>query len=90
MAAARARIARSANPRMARTRNGRPARSREAATSSGRRPAPATRTSAAGAGAMRGWILFLDARPVAYLYAPADGETGDESLMDRLRQVRAR
>ncbi|HEY0028579.1 MAG TPA: GNAT family N-acetyltransferase [Allosphingosinicella sp.] len=25
--------------------------------------------------AMRGWILFLDARPVAYLYAPADGET---------------
>jgi CelD/BcsL family acetyltransferase involved in cellulose biosynthesis len=25
--------------------------------------------------AMRGWILFLDARPIAYLYAPADGET---------------
>lgn len=25
--------------------------------------------------AMRGWVLFLDRRPVAYLYAPADGPT---------------
>jgi len=24
---------------------------------------------------MRGWILFLDGRPVSYLYAPADGDT---------------
>jgi CelD/BcsL family acetyltransferase involved in cellulose biosynthesis len=25
--------------------------------------------------AMRGWILFLDGAPIAYLYAPAEGET---------------
>ena len=25
--------------------------------------------------AMRGWILFLDGRPISYLYAPADGTT---------------
>jgi CelD/BcsL family acetyltransferase involved in cellulose biosynthesis len=25
--------------------------------------------------AMRGWILFLEGRPIAYLYAPAEGET---------------
>lgn len=25
--------------------------------------------------AMRGWLLFLDGRPVSYLYAPADGDT---------------
>jgi CelD/BcsL family acetyltransferase involved in cellulose biosynthesis len=25
--------------------------------------------------AMRGWILYLDGRPVSYLYAPAQGET---------------
>jgi CelD/BcsL family acetyltransferase involved in cellulose biosynthesis len=29
----------------------------------------------AGRDAMRGWILFLEGRPVAYLYAPADGRT---------------
>lgn len=26
-------------------------------------------------GAMRGWLLFLDERPIAYLYAPAQGKT---------------
>ena len=26
-------------------------------------------------GAMRGWVLFLDAQPVSYLYAPAEGST---------------
>jgi CelD/BcsL family acetyltransferase involved in cellulose biosynthesis len=26
-------------------------------------------------GAMRGWLLFLDERPIAYLYAPAQGRT---------------
>lgn len=29
----------------------------------------------AAAGAMRGWLLFLDGRPVSYLYAPAEGQT---------------
>lgn len=29
----------------------------------------------AAADAMRGWLLFLDSRPVSYLYAPAQGET---------------
>jgi hypothetical protein len=29
----------------------------------------------AGRDAMRGWILFLEGRPIAYLYAPADGPT---------------
>lgn len=31
--------------------------------------------SLAAAGAMRGWLLFLDGRPISYLYAPADGDT---------------
>ena len=31
--------------------------------------------SLASADAMRGWILFLDGRPVSYLYAPAEGAT---------------
>jgi CelD/BcsL family acetyltransferase involved in cellulose biosynthesis len=29
----------------------------------------------AGRDAMRGWILFLEERPIAYLYAPAEGAT---------------
>lgn len=29
----------------------------------------------AGAGAMRGWLLFLEGRPISYLYAPAEGDT---------------
>ncbi len=29
----------------------------------------------AGHDAMRGWILFLEERPIAYLYAPAEGAT---------------
>lgn len=29
----------------------------------------------AGAGRMRGWVLFLEDRPVSYLYAPAEGRT---------------
>jgi CelD/BcsL family acetyltransferase involved in cellulose biosynthesis len=29
----------------------------------------------AGRDAMRGWILFVEGRPVAYLYAPAEGPT---------------
>jgi CelD/BcsL family acetyltransferase involved in cellulose biosynthesis len=24
---------------------------------------------------MRGWLLFVDARPISYLYAPAEGDT---------------
>ena len=29
----------------------------------------------AGQDAMRGWILYLDGRPISYLYAPAEGAT---------------
>ena len=29
----------------------------------------------AGRGQVRGWLLFLDGRPISYLYAPAEGET---------------
>jgi CelD/BcsL family acetyltransferase involved in cellulose biosynthesis len=29
----------------------------------------------AAAGGVRGWLLFLDDRPIAYLYAPAEGDT---------------
>ena len=31
--------------------------------------------SLARRGAVRGWLLFLTGRPIAYLYAPAEGET---------------
>jgi CelD/BcsL family acetyltransferase involved in cellulose biosynthesis len=31
--------------------------------------------SLARAGRVRGWLLFLTGRPIAYLYAPAEGET---------------
>ena len=39
------------------------------------REAIAAMLAAAAADAVRGWLLFLDGKPVSYLYMPADGDT---------------